>query len=501
MLNHLLAFTLILGATSTKTDRKALYEYIVETTMAREAFSPIKNQRLQLDVYSEMEKFREEFLEADTDKKLFHALTKISNARKDSHLSVEVVSGGLSIDTTVTKAAIQLRPDFSSPDNIFLFVSDTGKNNKSYLGCRVLAVNDRTDFAEYLEPFVRYSTTNKFWWELANMISKRDHLLPSEFYRKTLDLTLECHKGTQLNVSLNYHPSCTVDLLGQDEPSYPGFGLIYKTSTYSLYQHLKGEKVLLIAWYGFREHLVQDIDKLMNYAVQNSLLNHSIIFDATRSRGGSKGAYAIQRLSPHSFKTTFGNLRISDVTKLFVENKKIQFLNDKVFDGTESETVDGGSWLIDWLSDDVLRALADDQSYTNNVPFKLAHLPKYSDGIIRPSEIHFHGQLVVLLGPHGGSHLDQFAAIVADNNLGHIIGMPAGGYSNTWEWEEELLFPNTSKPVVKYMWSIGHTIRPNGQLLEGNPAEVHDYIPLSSENFRQYYEILLKAAFQHLKLK
>ena len=74
-------------------------------------------------------------------------------------------------------------------------------------------------------------------------------------------------------------------------------------------------------------------------------------------------------------------------------------------------------------------------------------------------------------GPRRGSHLDQFIAIVKDNELGHYIGMPSGGYSNTWEWEETLTLAGyRSGPVVQVMYNIGHTIRPNGEVLEGNPA-------------------------------
>ncbi|MFH1762647.1 MAG: hypothetical protein ABIF09_00520, partial [Gemmatimonadota bacterium] len=108
------------------------------------------------------------------------------------------------------------------------------------------------------------------------------------------------------------------------------------------------------------------------------------------------------------------------------------------------------------------------------------------------------GPLVVFSGPDGGSHLDQFVSIVADNELGHILGMPAGGYSNTWEWEEVLHFPGTDRPVVGFMWDIGHTIRPNGEVLEGNPAQVDEWIPLTAENAVGYYEILLARAWEHL---
>ncbi|UCC84863.1 MAG: hypothetical protein JSW46_08080, partial [Gemmatimonadota bacterium] len=109
--------------------------------------------------------------------------------------------------------------------------------------------------------------------------------------------------------------------------------------------------------------------------------------------------------------------------------------------------------------------------------------------------------LVCWFGPYGGSHLDQFASIVVDNELGHTIGMSPGGYSNTWEWEEVLVFPQSREPVVQFMWSIGHTIRPNGEILEGNPARVDEYVPVTRDNYLAYYDDLMARTFQHLGIR
>ena len=242
-----------------------------------------------------------------------------------------------------------------------------------------------------------------------------------------------------------------------------------------------------------------DMDRLVAYASENDLLDHVLIWDGTRSRGGSKGAYAIQKLSPKPFKTTFGNVRISDITEAFIQKKQEDFAERKIEDAGVKETIDDDTWLMEWLETDVMAAISNGDVYSNNVPFKSAHLPKDSDGILQPAEVHFRGPLVCLFGPHGGSHLDQFAAMVVDNKLGYTIGMPTGGYSNTWEWEEDLHFPISGKPVARFMWSMGHTIRPNGEILEGNAAEVDEYVPVTRENYLSYYELLLKKAFEYLE--
>ena len=220
--------------------------------------------------------------------------------------------------------------------------------------------------------------------------------------------------------------------------------------------------------------------------------------DATPSRGGSLGPYALQRLQPRAFKTTFGTLRLSDVVLPFVDDKRADFAARNVNDSGVPETVDDGRWLMEWLEEEALPAMEAGVDVTEPVPFKLAHAPRDSDGVLEPAPVHFRGPFVLILGPKGGSHLDQVAAIVKDNDLGPVIGMPAGGYSNTWEWEEVLSFPGTDQPVLGFMWSIGHTIRPNGEILEGNPATVDEWVPLTAENSTVYHGVLLERALAYL---
>lgn len=81
-------------------DREALFNYILEKTIEREAFSAVKNKKLNLDIKAGMLKFKDEMIAADNDEKLFNVLMKISNARKDRHLRVSLVKGGLKIENT-----------------------------------------------------------------------------------------------------------------------------------------------------------------------------------------------------------------------------------------------------------------------------------------------------------------------------------------------------------------------------------------------------------------
>ncbi|MGQ0733167.1 MAG: hypothetical protein ACT4QD_05860 [Acidobacteriota bacterium] len=46
-------------------------------------------------------------------------------------------------------------------------------------------------------------------------------------------------------------------------------------------------------------------------------VSHHRLLTVESSGGGSRGAYVLARLSARPFKTTFGNLRISDITTAF----------------------------------------------------------------------------------------------------------------------------------------------------------------------------------------
>ena len=505
--------------TSSREDRAALFDYLLTKTLERESFSPVKNRALDLDVEKAMRRYREELLAADTDEKLYYALVKISNARKDRHLRVSLVEGGLKLQHTagvrmenypvagaeIPQAPIRFAVDYGSPGSPFVFVADyaVAEGMGPAVGDKLVGINDQpiADYIEAIEPYHRYSTVRGFWWQLATWIPQKSFQFPPHFYRDTITFTLEPKNGDHYSLTMPYLLPGEIEWAGMGKRQYPGFRLEYATETYDLYASEARKPLLILAWHGFRANLITDMDRLMKYASENELLDQAVIFDGTRSRGGSKGAYAIQRLSPKPFKTTFGNLRLSDVTPRFIEEKREEFKKKQLLDSGVSETVDDGTWLMDWLEGDVAAGIRAGQAYSNDVPFKLAHLPKYSDGIIQPAPVHFRGPMVCFFGPYGGSHLDQFASIVIDNRLAHTMGMPCGGYSNTWEWEEVLTFPISKKPIVHYMWSMGHTIRPNGEIQEGNPAPVDESIPVTRDNYLNYYPTLLSRALVHLGLE
>lgn len=485
--------------------RAALFDTIIARTERREAFSPVKNEKLGYDPLSAMKALRPGIVSADSEPDLYYALAELSHARRDRHLDLYLVPGGLEPGDVsglevwggepalVRQAPVRIFPDYSDPGAAY-FVGDVATDDGPSVGDRIISVNGESvaDWHEGRAPFMRHSSDVGLRWKLAEAMPRATAAFPTELRADELTLVVETRDGATETFTLSYLDQSHLAWTGSGEPRYPGLSLELRTATYDLLVPDDGSTFLLLVWRGFRETMVADVDALIALARDQDLLDHDVIMDVTRSRGGSLGGYAMQRLQPRAFRTTFGNLRISDVIEPFVEDKREDFAARDINDGGVPETIDDGTWLMDWLEDDVLAALARGDAYSNDVPFKLAHAPRDSDGVLQPAEVHFRGGIGIISGPNGGSHLDQFVSIIVDNGLGPVVGMPPGGYSNTWEWEEILTLPGTEQPLVGFMYSIGHSLRPNGEILEGNPADLDEWIPLTADNVETYYPLLLE---------
>ncbi len=508
------------GPAGTPALRGALFDTIVARTERREAFSPVKNERLGFDPLAAMKALRDDVIAAETEDELYYALARLSHARRDRHLDLFLVPGGLAPSDSAgldvaggpdpappRQAPARIFPDYSdgageadyflgtAAGGAFAWEAAAGESWAENLpGARVVSVNGMPVevWHDSAAAFIRHSTGAQLRWKLAEAMTLATAALPPHLRADTLRLEFREHDGQVAARSpLPFVNPGDLIWTGVGEPRYTDLSLALHTDTFDLLTPDDARPFLVLVWRGFRETMVADVDALIAFASERGLLDHALVMDVTRSRGGSLGAYAMQRLQPRPFRTTFGNLRISDVTLPFIEDKRRDFAARDINDGGVPETIDDGTWLMEWLEDDVLGALERGDAYSNNVPFKLAHAPRDSDGVLEPAPVHFRGALGIISGPHGGSHLDQFVSIVVDNGLGPVVGMPPGGYSNTWEWEEVLTFPGTDQPVVGFMWNIGHTIRPNGEIAEGNPADVDEWMPLTPENVTTYYEDML----------
>lgn len=78
-------------------------------------------------------------------------------------------------------------------------------------------------------------------------------------------------------------------------------------------------------------------------------------------------------------------------------------------------------------------------------------------------------KVFVLAGPRCVSACDQFVAIMKDNGIAKIVGLPTNGGHSPFRAFLPLSLKNNS--VVKIRITTGEGYRPNGEPLEGNPAQ------------------------------
>ncbi len=474
---------------ATRAELETLFDDILEKTERREAFSPVKEARLDFSPLDGMRRLREEFVGARTEAELWWALVKLSNARRDRHLSVRPAEGGLAAPGAPALAApILVLADFADLDRPSFFDAESGD--------RIVEVNGRTipEYVAAFRPWIRHSSRHGLYWWMARELPRIVPGVPPELYRETLDLALEDDAGERYERSLAYGDCATH--CRELRPEYPGFEPLLERENFHVLRSAD-DGVVLLRWLDFEFSLIKDVMDLMELAETDELLDHDLVIDVRGSSGGSHGAYAIQRLVNEPFRTTFGNVRISDAGEALIER----------FAAMEP---DGGApeilglnlsreWLVEWARTDGRESVRRGYEYTPPTPFKLAHLPRDASGTLDPAPTHFRGRTVILSGPHGGSHLDQFVSMFKDNDLAVVVGMPPGGYSNTWEHEETLVLPGSGRPLATFMWNVGHTLRPNGEILEGNPAMPDVPLPLTRANFRTWDRELLDAALEVLR--
>ena len=487
-------------------DLAGLFDEIISKTERREAFSSVKESTIGFSPVEDMKALRDEFLAAETELELYYALVKLSNARRDRHLWVRGHDQGLQLPERrpCDSAPLRVLPEITDVHNPTFFVFEVGEDvNSPQVGDVIVRVNGSpiVDYIDEFTPWIRHSSLPELYWRMAMDLPRRIGDLPLSLYSENFHLTLERQSGEHYDVVLPYSSTCGGFIRAWSPPDpYPGFVGIMERENFNAFVD-ESRKLVLLQWLRFEMDdlaLVHDITALMEYAENEDLLEYDMIIDVTYGRGGSGGAFAIQRLVDKPFRTTFGNVRLSDLGQVVVEH----FADGR--GRTNEEDIPGlnlsGTWLYEWASTDAREAIERGDEYTAPVPFKLAHLPRDSDGILQPAPIHFSGQIALINAmSRGGSHLDQFAAMLVDNDLATFIGVPTAGYSNTWELGETLRFPGTDRRVVRFYWTVGHTLRPNGQVLEGNPAQPDILLPLTRENWQGYHKLLLDTAIDALE--
>ena len=92
--------------------------------------------------------------------------------------------------------------------------------------------------------------------------------------------------------------------------------------------------------------------------------------------------------------------------------------------------------------------------------------PREGDG--KPSALGLHYKTALLTGPYCISSCDQFAAVFLDNGFGEVVGLPPAGASSPTRADARLKLADGE--TFSMTFSFGVTYRPNGEVLEGNPA-------------------------------
>ena len=393
--------------------------------------------------------------------------------------------------------------DFS---DLYFFVANYGTGVEGLeRGDKLIAVNGvpAPEYVRWLDVSVQYSTRPQGYFNLyggagfnPRVLSAKSPLYDPDLFTddNRVTYTLENEAGEWREVTFEYSVpkgqaiSWALDPImggsGADnrdfyEAFYKGMGFTRISSDFpdnedgALWVRAE-DRVAILEWFDF-EDVQNSVADVVVAAEREGALDYDLIIDATHSSGGGGAPYLVQVLTDQPFRPTFGNVRVTD----------------RAF--TESHMDDHGPEVAAWIQ----RALDAGTDYTTDEPFKLQY-----PAVMGPAETRFTGSKVVLMFPWGGSQLDQFASIVVDNaetNGIHTLGTTMGGYSNTWEWGEDGMHVPGLDDGILVEWNIGHTIRPNGDVLEGNGARAAEWVPFTSENAGDYFSGLIERAIVRLK--
>lgn len=500
----------------TPADRAMVFDHLLAATLRRQTKSAAKTRTYGIDPVRDMGRFCGHLVDARTPADAWYALALLSNTRHDRHLRVDPVEGGLPVPAdvmarnlrhpaeaaacTAGHAQIRLVTDLSGTAPL-VFLADWAEGIAPPPGVGegsvVASVNGLSfdDYVRQIEPYHCHSTPAFFWYHLPAHLVRRGSELPDRLHRDRLTLGFATDRG-EVPWTLDFVDPETVTLPAHD-PRYAGWPVAMDRPSFRLLLHPE-RRVVALDWRGFGRTLVPDTDALMALCQARGLLNHGVIFDATRSRGGNYGGYLLQRLASRPFRINFGDLRLSDAISSVLADVLAEDAADLAKGDRTPAQIAAMGWRRDWLQGDVTRALIEGGADTTvPVPFKCAHQPSVGDGIIHPETPHFRGPVACLTMPFAGSHIDQFVAQLHDNNLCHQIGLPLGGYSKTWVGTEVIRLPD-GRPLARFGWSCGNTLRPNGEVLESNPAVPHTILAPSRSNHREHHALLVKVALEVL---
>ena len=254
-------------------EREALFEYLLNSNLSRDAASPIKYKTLGFNVTEAMLKEKEAFLNAETDADLFYALVRLSNARKDRHLTVKPVEGGIWLDQywgerlyeqpPIQEAPIKFAMDYKSE---VVFVGDVSVELERAvdIGDVLVGVNDLPfeEYVEMLEPYVRYSTIHGYKCKIAERMNQWNYQTPPSFYtiddsgKRGIKYTLQrtaASKDTIYDITLPFQPRHEIQWVTNGQTSIRNFALTREYPCFTIYNHID-KPVVLLEWHRFRRN-------------------------------------------------------------------------------------------------------------------------------------------------------------------------------------------------------------------------------------------------------
>ena len=278
-------------------DLAALFDEIITKTEQREAFSAVKEANIGFSAIEDMKALRSELVSSETELDLWFALVKLSNARRDRHLHLIPVSGGLRPPERrpCVSAPIRVLPEHRDGDNPVFFVASVGEGIDSpqvgdvLLGVNGLPINEHIGAASQ---FLRHSTLPALHYGIARDLPRRIPSFPLDFYRESLHLTLERPLGQTYEVVLDYSEDCPSffsPIMRSPDP-YSGFVEVMDRQNFQLRLD-RAREIILLRWWEFDpEYLIQDMNDLTEYGEREEILDWNMVIDVTYS-GGGHGAH------------------------------------------------------------------------------------------------------------------------------------------------------------------------------------------------------------------
>ncbi len=181
-------------------------------------------------------------------------------------------------------------------------------------GDKLLSINGLPveHYLERVEPYIAASTEERLWLEFAVNASVRRMDFGPELYQGEVTYELLRPTGERFTATLPYLDPCPLEWSGAPvephftgEPHlspqtftkagwafrkrYPGFGEALRTRSYRLHLPEKpGRRVVVLDWIRFHDESYEaDVDRLMEFAAENGLLDHDVVCDLTTSPGAS----------------------------------------------------------------------------------------------------------------------------------------------------------------------------------------------------------------------